>query len=535
MSHSSIRRESQCNLLFQSLQLSVDSEHSSDMGTSMAKIKGTKFDDDLAGGVENDLIYGLAGNDTLSGGDGDDRLEGSDGNNVLIGGAGNDVLLGGNGADVYKHSGTLADGDDIIKTSDNGLDKIVFTSPGFDFDFIRDGKDLIVGLIDEANEEFQGTLRIVNHYAGSSIAFVEANLTFNSDYGTDPDLTTIYFTPDLANGLDNTDSTEVLLGTNSGDVINGNGGFFDYLSGAGGKDVIHGGDGFDNVRGGDGNDQLFGDGDNDVVRGDRGDDYLDGGDGSDLARYDGSVVTSGVWVSLSAGLAKDLLGDDENVGTDALVNFENVRGSSFGDLIIGDFDDNFVNAGGGNDTVKGGAGNDGLFGDSGDDSLSGEAGDDSLGGGNDSDTLAGGEGNDFLVGDNGNDALAGGIGDDFLFGDFFGDNGDDTLAGGAGNDFLEGGDGADQFDFDLLELGDDTVNGFDWANDTLSFSNVGDQNGGGVDITDLLAVSTVSDDGFDVTVSLTTGANILFAGVGTGFISDITQLVDSVGQITVVS
>ena len=39
----------------------------------MAKFKGTKFDDDLAGGPMNDLVRGLAGNDTLYGGDGDDR------------------------------------------------------------------------------------------------------------------------------------------------------------------------------------------------------------------------------------------------------------------------------------------------------------------------------------------------------------------------------------------------------------------------------------------------------------------------------
>ena len=469
----------------------------------MARIKGTKLDDDLAGGTGNDLIYGLAGNDTLGGGGGDDHLEGGDGEDVLTGGPGADALFGGKGADVYQHSGTLDDGEDIIKTGDDGIDKIVFTSPGFDFDFIRDGNDLIVGLIDEENEEFQGTLRVVNHYSGASIAFIQADLVYNEFYGSDPDLSTIYFTPDLANGRDDPDSAEVLLGTNAGDIINGNDGAFDYLSGGGGKDVIHGGDGFDNVRGGDGNDRLFGDADNDVVRGDAGDDYLDGGDGADLVRYDGAAVTSGVLVNLSAGFAKDLLGDDENAGTDTLVNFENVRGSAFGDLIIGDFDDNFLIAGGGNDTAKGGGGNDGLSGDAGDDSLYGEAG------------------SDNLFGADGDDELAGGDGDDFL-------------AGGVGDDHLDGGDGADQHSFDLLELGTDIVTGFDRANDFLLFEHVGDHNGDDVaTLEDLPFISTVSDDGTDVTVEFTTGAKIVFAGVGDFTITQIAQLVDSTGQIIV--
>jgi len=490
----------------------------------MTKIKGTKHDDDLIGGLDNDVISGMAGNDRLSGNQGDDRLDGGDGNDVLTGGAGNDTLIGGSGADEYRHSGTSEDGDDVVKAGDDGLDRIVFTTPDlFDFDFERDGNDLIVGILNEETEEFDGTVRIVNHYAGSSIAFVQADFAdLNLEYGTNAELSTIHFTPNLKQGLDNTDSAEILIGTDKGDVINGNGGYFDFLTGGGGNDIVHGGDGFDSVRGGDGNDTLFGDAGDDVMRGDRGDDFLDGGDGTDLVRYDGSAVTSGVLVDLGAGIAKDLDGDDANAGIDTIVNFENVRASAFGDEVIGDQHDNFVTGGGGNDLVTGGAGNDFLLGQAGDDTLYGEADSDSLDGGDGDDTLSGAGGFDFLAGGDGNDTLLGGEDGDFL-------------AGGAGDDFLDGGAGSDQFEFNLNEAGGDTLAGFEQANDFLSFTGVGDQNSDSViDLADLLIlVSDVFDDGADVTATFTTGASLVFAGVGNGSIDQLTQLVDGEGQISV--
>ena len=472
----------------------------------MARIKGTKHNDVLVGGLDNDVICGLAGNDRLHGSGGDDVLDGGAGKDVLVGGAGNDTLRGGSGADEYQHAGTSADGDDVVMTGDNGLDRIVFTTPDlYDFDFERDGNDLVVGILDAETEEFDGTLRIVNHYAGSAIAYIQADFAdFNLDYGTNPELSTIFFTTNLKNGLNNTDSAEILIGTDKADIINGNGGYFDFLTGGGGNDVVHGDGGFDNVRGGDGNDRLFGDAGDDVVRGDRGDDFLDGGAGIDLVRYDGSAVTSGVLVDLAAGIAKDLVGDDANAGVDTIVNFENVRVSAFGDKVVGDQDGNFVDGGGGNDLVTGGAGNDALFGQAGDDTLDGEA---------DNDTLDGAEGNDTL----------------------YGGSGGDFLSGGAGDDVLNGGADGDWFQFDLADGGTDTLADFDRTNDILAFSGVGDQNSDSIiDLADLLTLVTdIFDDGADVTATFATGASLVFAGIGNGSISQFTQLVDSEGQISV--
>jgi serralysin len=123
------------------VKVSVGNNFSGDSGegdkfTSIEKIEGSNFGDELKGGNSADTLFGLGGNDqisggnsadtldggagndfieggndndSLSGGDGVDTLDGGNGNDLLDGGAGNDSLKGGNGADTYvfdANSGT---------------------------------------------------------------------------------------------------------------------------------------------------------------------------------------------------------------------------------------------------------------------------------------------------------------------------------------------------------------------------------------------------------------------------------------------
>ncbi|MFT3779388.1 MAG: calcium-binding protein [Ottowia sp.] len=115
------------------------------------------------------------------------------------------------------------------------------------------------------------------------------------------------------------------------------------------------------------------------------------------------------------------------------------KGSTGGDIYLGDASNNNFRGGAGDDILDGGEGNDVLYGEAGDDTLEGGAGADQLYGGAGADVLLGGDGNDTLSGDAGDDVLDGGAGDD-------------TLYGGAGNDtYLFGrGDGRDtiQSDYD---------------------------------------------------------------------------------------
>jgi hypothetical protein len=258
---------------------------------------GTKGDDAITGTNGADIILGDAGKDTLSGGDGNDQLYGGTGDDILnggndedrlFGGAGNNVLNGGLGADTYLHSGTSADGDDTVNTGENGFDRVVFSLADLDdLGYAREGNDLVIGATHAGGSDFDGSIRVVDHYAGSSIAFVQIDTSHNLDYGANPDVARFFFTTDLANGLTNSDAAEVLFGGDAGEVINGNGGYFDAIFGGGGNDVINGGGGgVDNLYGGAGNDQLFAGAGDDLLSGGAGDDVLDGGAGIDTFLFD---------------------------------------------------------------------------------------------------------------------------------------------------------------------------------------------------------------------------------------------------------
>ncbi len=63
---------------------------------------GTELQDNLTGGVGNDLILGLGGNDILNGKAGDDVICGGEGNDLIYGELGTDHLDGGNHNDVLN-------------------------------------------------------------------------------------------------------------------------------------------------------------------------------------------------------------------------------------------------------------------------------------------------------------------------------------------------------------------------------------------------------------------------------------------------
>jgi Ca2+-binding RTX toxin-like protein len=84
---------------------------SGDSATSFENVTGTKFKDNVTGGVESNTIKTLAGNDNVKGGSGDDTLRlgkgndlgrGGSGDDDLYGQGGNDTLSGGGGSDFCK-------------------------------------------------------------------------------------------------------------------------------------------------------------------------------------------------------------------------------------------------------------------------------------------------------------------------------------------------------------------------------------------------------------------------------------------------
>lgn len=187
----------------------------------------------------------------------------------------------------------------------------------------------------------------------------------------------------------------------------------DYLFASGTIRIVHGLDGDDTLVANETGTYLNGGSGDDTLVSGIGADTIDGGSGNDMVSYAGifgslpSPTTSGaVTINLLSGTGSGGFAEG-----DVLTGVENVRGSSFSDILIGSHNDN---------RLLGGAGADTLLGLNGDDYLAG--GTNVFGG--DGDFLSGGAGADTFAfsmsGDSG-----GGHAYDFIadFGD-----GDDVIA-----------------------------------------------------------------------------------------------------------
>jgi Ca2+-binding RTX toxin-like protein len=352
-----------------SVQLTILSPGATyDLSTDYQNVENFTLLGKLAGhltGNESDNI--LTGHDlanTLKGGAGNDFLIGLGGNDTLIGGLGNDLINGGAGADIVQFA--VGDGEDtIVAGSLNTGDVIKLLGTDLydiNFDWFGDGHLYIAQAID-GNYNFADTgfIRLANFFGGTGSIQVQIDTIYNDFYGTNPNLTTFTFQKGLT-GTNNTTSSEVIVGQDGNDKIDGKGGFYDSLFGGFGNDTITGGsNGVDNIRGGGGNDVINALGGDDNLRGDFGFDTLNGGDGFDRADYRNSDF--GVVVNLALGQAiDDGNGAEEGKGTaDIFTSIEDVRGSFFGDYITGDNNSNFLYGLDGDDTLTGAGGYDVFF------------------------------------------------------------------------------------------------------------------------------------------------------------------------------
>jgi Ca2+-binding RTX toxin-like protein len=218
------------------------------------------------------------------------------------------------------------------------------------------------------------------------------------------------------------------------------------------NDVVFAGAGHDIVHGEAGNDGLYGGIGNDLLDGGAGGDVLDGGQGVDTATYVNAVAgVTAIFDSSGTGLVNS----GEAAG-DNYVNLENLIGSDFNDILIGDAQANTLTGGLGDDTLVGRGNSDTLDGGDGNDTASyayaasavsvslasnsgttpGEGDGDllvsieNLTGSAYGDTLTGDGGANVLDGGAGNDTLQGGAGNDTLYAA----SGQDRVYGGAGDD-----------------------------------------------------------------------------------------------------
>ena len=342
--------------------------------------------DKLRGTDKGEMISGLGGNDALFGFGGDDTLDGGTGDDLLVGGMGADTLMGGAGLDTISYN--------------------------------------------------------------VSSAGVTINLTDGTARGGDADGDTIV-------DMDG-DQIEHVVGSPHDDELTGSR-VANTLTGLGGNDELDGLRGNDTLSGGSGDDELDGGRGDDELEGGAGADELTGGDGNDTASYAGSMMGVTVRLHNSKFMGGDAEGDsfgatvtatytdeDDEEQEVMLPDIANLIGSANADILAGDFRNNEISGGGGDDKIYGGPDPSNF------DSMMARSGDTT-----NVDTLHGGDGNDMIFGGGGNDTLNG-------------DAGDDMLVGGAGIDTYDGGDGDDMIIADEM---DTTIDGGEGA-DTLSYASL---------------------------------------------------------------
>ncbi|MEM9090302.1 MAG: TIGR03118 family protein [Cyanobacteria bacterium P01_F01_bin.53] len=185
---------------------------------------------------------------------------------------------------------------------------------------------------------------------------------------------------------------------------------------------------------------------------------FDDGPGEGAETFNFSLLDGEIYdVDASASSVAITINDLDTVGTDQP------------ESLVGDSNNNAIDAGGGDDTVAGDLGDDILLGGNGDDVLRGDRNSrstqDGEPGGND--IIFGGEGNDRIGGKAGNDILSGDAGDDFIWGD----DGDDIIMGVTGNDTLVGDNFSDGSGSDLFVFGNgdgtDTILDFEVGIDRI--------------------------------------------------------------------
>lgn len=179
---------------------------------------------------------------------------------------------------------------------------------------------------------------------------------------------------------------DLIYGGDGNDQLYGEDGN-DTIDAGNGNDTVDGGGGDDTISAGDGNDTVYGGAGNDVIDGAKGNDTIYGGDGDDrilasldsdaiyggggIDTYDASGSTVGININLATGVVKA-------PSTSTISGVENVTGSRFADVIVGDAGANVFNGNGGNDLIYGGGGNDTFIASNGNVSYTGGAGNDTF-------------------------------------------------------------------------------------------------------------------------------------------------------------
>lgn len=369
----------------------------------------------LLGGSGDDVLDGAAGNDTLEGGVGNDTLLGGDGDDTLNGGVGNDLIDGGAGTNTISFSGLTGGvgvGLDLRNTAAQnttgaGIETVsnvqnIVGSSYADVFIGTDGANRINGAVgsdviygEGGDDTLEGGSGNDTLYGGAGDDFLDGG--FNDDYidGEGGSNYASYASASAAvtvnlsivgaqntgtaGGTDTLVNIQNLRGSNFNDTLIGNDGDNAFIGGLG-DDTINGGAGLDTISyiestsgvtvnmltgtssvaaegtdtlisiegitGSRFDDTLIGDAADNILEGGLGNDTLDGGDGNDTASY--IYSTENLTVNLSLTTAQNF----GALGTDTLIDIENVKTGSGNDTILGSDGNNVLDGGSGINTVS---------------------------------------------------------------------------------------------------------------------------------------------------------------------------------------
>ena len=262
------------------------------------------------------------------------ELDGTEGNDLLIGNNtdqiirtydGDDTVITGNGDNTIW----LGSGNDLVTTGSG--DNVIFTGVGNSVLNLGSGNNIVheAAGADEINGGIGGTTTV--DYSASHTG---VNVDLEARIGRLGDAEGDIYT-----------NIHSIIGSNYGDTLRADDDG-DLLRAGNGDNLLIGGAGADTILGGAGNDTIVGS---------PGPDYLDGGGGDNTIDFSGSNAAISIDLETGTGSGGYAQGD-------TLLNFQNVIGSQYNDLIIGNDQGDLLNGGGGADTLIGGAGNDTLVG-----------------------------------------------------------------------------------------------------------------------------------------------------------------------------
>ena len=270
--------------------------------------------------MPDNKIYGTSGNNVLTGTDSTterDMIYGYGGSDELSGGGGNDVLYGGAGSDTLYGG----DGDDQLTGGEGG--DTMYGGAGNDTYYVDSIDDQVFEMSNEGLDTVVSFL--ANYRIGANIE----QLFIGEGAAVDA--------AGRSNGAGN-DLNNAMKGNSGSNILNG----------------------------GAGNDSIYGYGGDDFLIGGLGNDKMVGGAGIDTVSF--KEAANGVFVDLTRTNTYNT-----GVGMDQILEVENIEGSEFADVLMGNGGVNKIVGRGGGDQIRSMGGDDYLVGGTGADEFYFEA------------------------------------------------------------------------------------------------------------------------------------------------------------------